>query len=430
MAGNTTETIYLLKDASHFLVRSTCIGNIITSSDASRTLWKKPKGPAAAASRHGGNMIPSLLLVLFSFFLHQTNTLAFHAALAFESSTATSRPVRRCRLGRWNQPVYMMMQQPDDPTPAPTTTTTPPNLVASTNDPPHPPFTSWNDLLNEKTRSGISFGSIPRFVEFGKHHERLAMELSGGERTHIPNLLQGGKTTGPIVKTKVGQVVRLAALYPDLAAQPRHDLGNGNDDSAAKSVFQHDKLSWVLELQQRLPAIREEVRRVAPTLSESTWTSLRTRRGQDWSDSTGWAHLALIDNFRFQDEQLLLFPETMRILQEVVGTERRMGPRLTAIARQKANSGIPEHVDFMNWMLTLHTVLWGPKERAGIVVNGIRKDWTVGDPVVMDTTYLHHTYNESQDEDLYLLMVDFWHPDLSVDEIDALRSFFAANSGV
>jgi aspartyl/asparaginyl beta-hydroxylase (cupin superfamily) len=263
------------------------------------------------------------------------------------------------------------------------------------------------------------------------------MDLSGGESTHIPKLLQGGKTTGPIVKTKVGQVVRLAALYPGLAAQPRHDLlsttskANGNDnDNATATVFEHDNLSWVVELQQRLPTIQEEVRRVVPTLSESTWTSLRTRRGQDWSDSTGWAHIAMIDNFRFQEHNVQLFPETMRILQEVVGTERRMGPRLTAIARQKANSGIPKHVDFMNWMLTLHTALWGPKDGAGIVVNGIRKDWTVGDPVVMDTTYLHHTYNESEDEDLYILIVDFWHPDLSVDEIDALRSFFATNSGV
>ena len=386
-------------------------------------------------------MIPSLLLVMVSLFLDQTNAWACHA-LAFESSTARSRLVPRRRLlGRWNEPLSMT-QDPEsswnsnsNPAPSFITTTSPP-LVASSNDPPPPPFTSWNDLLDERTRSGIVFGSIPRFVEFCKHHERLAMSITGGERTHIPKLLQGGKTTGPIVKTKMGQVVRLAALYPDLAAQPRHDLlsashANGNnDDDSASGIFEHDNLSWVAELQQRLPTIQEEVRRVAPTLDESTWTSLRTRRGQDWSDSTGWAHIAMIDNFRFQEHNVQLFPETMRILQEVVGTEHRMGPRLTAIARQKANSGIPEHVDFMNWMLTLHTALWGPKEGAGIVVNGIRKDWTVGDPVVMDTSYLHHTYNESEDEDLYLLMVDFWHPDLSVDEIDALRSFFAANSGV
>jgi aspartyl/asparaginyl beta-hydroxylase (cupin superfamily) len=86
----------------------------------------------------------------------------------------------------------------------------------------------------------------------------------------------------------------------------------------------------------------------------------------------------------------------------------------------------------MNWMLTLHTALQGPKEDGcGITGNGIRKDWMVGDPAVMDATYCHSTYSES-DEDLYLFIVDFWHPDLSIDETDGLpvRRFFAMNSGV
>jgi aspartyl/asparaginyl beta-hydroxylase (cupin superfamily) len=47
----------------------------------------------------------------------------------------------------------------------------------------------------------------------------------------------------------------------------------------------------------------------------------------------------------------------------------------------------------------------------------------------MDTTYCHSTYNGT-DEDLYLLIVDFWHPDLSADETDGLRRFFEMNSGV
>jgi beta-hydroxylase len=185
----------------------------------------------------------------------------------------------------------------------------------------------------------------------------------------------------------------------------------------------------VHELQRRLPTIQEELFQVLPYLPDSAWQSLRTRRGKEWSDDTGWAHLALIDNFRRRDDAVAVFPETARILDDVVGTERRMGPRLVAIAKQKARTGIPEHYDYMNWMLTLHTALGGPREGCGIVVDRVRRDWTVGDPVVMDTTFAHETYNES-DEDLYLLLVDFWHPDLGVDEIDALRAFFAANSGV
>jgi hypothetical protein len=262
--------------------------------------------------------------------------------------------------------------------------------------------------------------------------------------THVPNLLQGGAATGPIARTVAGQVVRVLGFYPDLTSRPRHDLqkyGHGQQEVQ----FRHDHLEWVHELQAQLPIIQQELHRVLakPELLllpksdsdnddnnvDSRWTSLRTRRGQEWSDQTGWSHIALVDNFRVQPDNIDIFPQTAELLQEIVGTERRIGPRLVAIAKQEAHSGIPEHCDFMNWMLTLHTALDGPDQGCGIIVNGVARDWTVGDPVVMDTTFLHQTYNTS-DQDMYLLLVDFWHPDLSIDEVDALRTFFAANSGL
>jgi hypothetical protein len=304
----------------------------------------------------------------------------------------------------------------------------PPSLRAL-DAPSPPPFTSWDGLLRTKTRTGTELSSIPAFVDFCQRHEQVAMKVNNNTRidpdrnpgrSHIPNQLQGGRNAGPIATTRAGQSVRAGSYYSGLATRARHSLGD---------TYLHDKLTWVHELQRRLPTIQEELFQVLPYLPDSAWQSLRTRRGKEWSDDTGWAHLALIDNFRRRDDAVAVFPETARILDDVVGTERRMGPRLVAIAKQKARTGIPEHYDYMNWMLTLHTALGGPREGCGIVVDGVRRDWTVGDPVVMDTTFAHETYNES-DEDLYLLLVDFWHPDLGVDEIDALRAFFAANSGV
>jgi hypothetical protein len=275
------------------------------------------------------------------------------------------------------------------------------------------------------------------------YHAERCSGGSGERHTsskHIPNLLQGGKTTGPIARTVAGQVVRVLGFYPDLKSRPRHDLHRHGHDGQQEDGFRHDHLDWVHQLQAQLPIVQEELRRVLATPEllllpsddddndkVSRWTSLRTRRGQEWSDQTGWSHIALVDNFRLQPDNIDIFPQTAQLLQRIVGTERRIGPRLVAIAKQEAHSGIPEHCDFMNWMLTLHTALDGPREGCGIIVHGVARDWTVGDPVVMDTTFLHETYNTS-DQDLYLLLVDFWHPDLSIDEIDALRTFFAANS--
>jgi hypothetical protein len=335
----------------------------------------------------------------------------------------------------------------------------PPLVVSSQDSPPVPRFTSWDNLLATKhtTRSNKPLHSIPRFVDFCQSHmyhaERWKRSKSSGESgcTHIPNLLQGGAETGPIARTVAGQVVRVLGFYPELTSRPRHDLqqahGGGDCDEQQQPQqqpqqqgFRHDHLEWVHQLQAQLSIIQQELRRVlaTPELLESSssdnddgscWTSLRTRRGQEWSDRTGWSHIALVDNFQLRPDNIRMFPQTAQLLQRLVGTERRIGPRLVAIAKQEAHSGIPEHCDFMNWMLTLHTALDGPQEGCGIIVNGVARDWTVGDPVVMDTTFLHETYNTS-DQDLYLLLVDFWHPDLSIDEIDALRTFFAANSGL
>jgi len=282
-------------------------------------------------------------------------------------------------------------------------------------------FTSWDDLLATQSRSGQPFGSIPRFVQFASHHQTAALAYTG-QVDFLPNLLQGGSSAGPIRKSPVGQVVRWLAFYPGLSAPaPRHALD---------TVYQHDDLSWVVELQSHIRILQTELRQQLPHLPAEAWQSLRTKKGREWSDDTGWAHLAFIDNFERIEANGEYFPATMDVLEQVVGTSR-IGPRLVAIARQRAHSGIPKHYDYMNYMLTLHTPLLGPDNEggAGMVVNGSKRDWNVGDPIVMDTTFAHETYNDC-DKDVYLLLVDFWHPDLSMDEIDALRTFLAQNSGV
>jgi hypothetical protein len=48
---------------------------------------------------------------------------------------------------------------------------------------------------------------------------------------------------------------------------PRHDLD---------TVFRHDDLTRVSQMQEQLPTIQKEVRRVVPTLREDEWVSLRT----------------------------------------------------------------------------------------------------------------------------------------------------------
>jgi len=212
--------------------------------------------------------------------------------------------------------------------------------------------------------------------------------------------------------------VRIAAAYPGLDARPVHDLG---------AKFQHDDLSWVEAVVDARSMILAEFGRVEPGCSEM-WKSFNTRKGESFSKATGWEHLALTDWFRYT-KLAQKFPESMELLLDIVGTERRLGPRHIAIARQRPGSGIPEHSDLINTQLTLHLPLQVGNGDAGIVVNGEALEWVEGIPLIIDTTFVHSTYNRGT-EDVLLLLVDFWHPDLSLDEIRALRRFYAANSRV
>jgi len=64
-----------------------------------------------------------------------------------------------------------------------------------------------------------------------------------------------------------------------------------------------------------------------------------------------------------------------------------------------------------------------------MAVNGIEHRWRDGIPKVFDTTFEHRTFNEGEGNSRVLL-VDFWHPDLGVEEREAMRIFWNYNSGV
>ena len=55
--------------------------------------------------------------------------------------------------------------------------------------------------------------------------------------------------------------------------------------------------------------------------------------------------------------------------------------------------------------------------------DGDEQEWRQdGAATVIDTTYWHQTWNACED-DVYVLLVDFWHPDLTSREVEALKAF-------
>ncbi|GMI49652.1 hypothetical protein ScalyP_jg5032 [Parmales sp. scaly parma] len=263
--------------------------------------------------------------------------------------------------------------------------------------------------------------TLPRFREFCENHDYFTRSLhtsSSPCNGVTNNILRGGEFAGPIAKSGVdGQFVRALGFFGGLPATPRIN-------------YHADKrLSFINELQksESLSTFQQELHDV---LRLKEGPDLFKSLGEHQSSPTGWEQITLINHFSEQTDSTALFPKTMRLLDEHCG--ERLGPRHTAIARQLPHSGIAEHNDLYNWMSTLHLPLLHENEnggRVGLIVSGEKGtiDWEVGVASVMDTSFSHSTYNNSPTP-MYLLLVDFFHIDLSQEEVRAIKKFFKDNS--
>jgi aspartate beta-hydroxylase len=49
--------------------------------------------------------------------------------------------------------------------------------------------------------------------------------------------------------------------------------------------------------------------------------------------------------------------------------------------------------------------------------------WEVGKPIFFDDCYSHHVWNRTK-SDRVVLLFDMWHPELTHDEIEAIKDMF------
>ena len=109
------------------------------------------------------------------------------------------------------------------------------------------------------------------------------------------------------------------------------------------------------------------------------------------------------------------FPKTYELLRSL---KIPLAVRGVCFARQSPGSGVQPHSDGRNFILTSHLGLKIP-EGCWIEVGGERKGWEEGKLTTLDTSFTHSTGNPSE-SDRHVLIVDFWHPELTDAERAAL----------
>ena len=139
---------------------------------------------------------------------------------------------------------------------------------------------------------------------------------------------------------------------------------------------------------------------------------------QPWNRAAwyGWQFMSLRDAKPHM-------PETLRALEASCVPHAH---RFVGIARQRAECRGTLHSDRRNYLLSTLLGLDVPTGGAcGVSVPGHgERRLKNGEAVVLDNTFKHVVYNEAP-KDRFVLMVEIWHPSLTVEEREALATTFA-----
>ena len=183
----------------------------------------------------------------------------------------------------------------------------------------------------------------------------------------------------------------------------------------AKTYWQtsDEGCEWTEKLEQNAHIIIDEFNDVSKKNSgifagDSAW--------QNKVMGDGWGAIRLKRLGEWNRENCALFPITYELL---LSLNIPLAVRGVCFARQAPMSGVAPHSDGRNFILTAHLGLKIPKE-AWIKVGNEKRSWETGKVIVLDTSFEHSTGNPST-EDRYVLIIDFWHPELLACERECLE---------
>lgn len=131
---------------------------------------------------------------------------------------------------------------------------------------------------------------------------------------------------------------------------------------------------------------------------------------------TGWSAVRLQRLGVWNAENCKQFPQTYALLRSL---NIPFAVRGVCFARQAPGSGVQPHSDGRNFILTSHLGLKIP-EGCWMQVGDERRSWQEGKLTTLDTSFEHSTGNPSASE-RHVLIIDYWHPELTEAEIKSLE---------
>jgi aspartyl/asparaginyl beta-hydroxylase (cupin superfamily) len=171
---------------------------------------------------------------------------------------------------------------------------------------------------------------------------------------------------------------------------------------------------WAAVLEEKAHIIQEEFEsnlidsKKKVFAADSVW--------QNQVMGVGWSAIRLQRLGVWNAENCQKFPLTYELLRSL---QIPLAVRGVCFAKQAPQSGVQPHSDGRNFILTSHLGLRVP-EGCWLQVGNERRGWTKDKLTTIDTSFTHSTGNPT-DEERHVLIIDFWHPELSEAERSALE---------
>lgn len=178
---------------------------------------------------------------------------------------------------------------------------------------------------------------------------------------------------------------------------------------------------WAAGLETHWTDVREELA-AALAADQLEWAAACREEATAYGPQ--WSTLVLQDR-TWHAGNVARFPKTVALLTGGVDGVPPVPTVEVFFARQAPGSGIAEHTDGCNFILTSHLAIMAEPDKAYIDVGGERRYWEEGKVMVFDTSYIHSTMNTSENS-RYVLLLRLWHPGVTEVEREALGWIFAA----
>lgn len=256
----------------------------------------------------------------------------------------------------------------------------------------------------------LSSRTVARFTSMNlsnKIRSALSVKYNDAEIIRVRDCWDRFASGQSFTKTldTAGNVVQTAECYVDgLTPRMFHDM---------------EQHPWALGLEKHYREILSEVTEYIQSQSEAKaeiWLGARDTAGALYGPE--WKTLGLQDRSVWDEERIPHFPRTVQLLKDLSVPSVEV-----FFARQGPNSGISPHSDKNNFIITCHLGLDVPEGQAWIQVGTEKYFWKNGKAVVFDTSIVHCTRNDADSARLVLL-IRFWHPELTATERDALNFIF------